>query len=368
MKRVKILWVAMMILPFAFWGCQNKQEINVGVILPLTGSAAVWGQNAKMGIELAYSEIEKELASNDIKIRLMFEDSKSDTRTAVTLMQKMVSRERVQIVIGDIASSSVLAMAPVAERNQVVLLSPGASNPDISKAGSFIFRNWQSDALEGEASANFVFNVLAQEEVGILYVNNGYGAGLMSSFTSKFQDFGGRIIANVSFEQDATNMRTQLNTLKNREIRTVYLPGYPKEMALVLKQAQELNYFPQFISTQSFDDPFILDNVGDAAEGVIYTIPEPADSTSMTVRNFSQNYFKKFNKQPGVCSNTGYDAIRIVFYAIKNGARSGNEFREFFHKIKDFDGAAGITTFDENGDVVRPFVFKTVKDSRFVNY
>ena len=192
-------------------GCSKEnQPFEIGAVLPLTGSAAVWGQNAKMGMDLAASEINAKGGVNGHPISVLYQDSQSEPSVATSALQQLISVHHVQVVIGDIASSSVLAMAPIAMKNQVVLLSPGASNPDISKAGDFIFRNWQSDALEGEVDAQYAFSKLGWKKVACLYVNNGYGAGLEKVFADKFKAAGGQIVAEESFPQGATDLHAQI--------------------------------------------------------------------------------------------------------------------------------------------------------------
>ena len=366
MKKIILILFTFIVLI----GCNKSKNgtIKVGVILPLTGSAAVWGKNAKMGIDLALSEIKKKNTLNKRKIDLIYQDSKSKAIDAVTALQKMISIDHVPIVIGDIASSSVLAMAPIAEKNKVVLLSPGASSPKISFAGDFIFRNWQSDALEGKIDAKFAFDSLKVKTVCVLYVNNGYGAGLKEYFVKTFKSMGGRVLSIESFDQGATDMSSQLNKIKLLNPDLIYMPSYPNEMITILIQAKELNLNIQFLSTQAFDDPTILKIAKDAANGVIFSIPVPPDTSMHIVKAFTQNYLKTFHKAPGVCSNTGYDALYLIAIAISKGATSGVDFKNFLYSVKNYYGAAGITTFDSKGDVIKPFTFMKVMNNKFVLY
>jgi branched-chain amino acid transport system substrate-binding protein len=347
---------------------REPKEIKIGVILPLTGSAAVWGENAKMGLEIALEEVNEAGGVMGKKVKLIFEDSQSDPAKAVSSLQKLIATDKVPVVIGDIASSSVLAMAPIAERSKVVLLSPGASNPDISKAGEYIFRNWQSDALEGEVDARFAYEHLGYRKMAILYVNNAYGSGLKTVFEQSFQRMGGKILISEAFEQGATDMRSQLRKIRAVNPDAIYMPGYPTEMAILLRQAKELGIKTPFLSVQAFDDPKILQIAKDAAEGVIFSVPKPPDPSNPVVSNFVRKYKERFNKEPGVCSDTGYDALKIIVWAMSQGAFSGSEIQKQLLKLKDFPGAAGLTTFDKNGDVIKPFIFKTVKGGRFVKF
>lgn len=350
---------------FLFACAKEKETLNIGVILPLTGSAAVWGVNAKMGIDLALSEFEME----GVSIKLFVEDSKSETKFAVSAFEKLINTDGLHVVIGDIASSSVLAMAPLAEKNKVVLLSPGASNPNISDAGDYVFRNWQSDALEGKIDAEFALNNLKMKNIAVLYVNNAYGTGLKKSFVSRLNELGVKILIEESFEQGATDVRTQLQKVKKANPDLLYIPGYPNEMAIALKQIKEIGLKTQILSTQAFDDPKIIEIVGFAANGVIFSVPNKPDSSNIIVKNFILNYKRMFNKEPGVCSDTGYDALKIIIWAMKEKrAKNGEEIKTALYSMSNFKGAAGETTFDKNGDVLRNFMFKTVTNKVIVNY
>lgn len=344
----------------------EPEAIKIGAVLPLTGSAAVWGKNAKMGIEIALDEINDNGGIKGASVEVLYQDSQSEPSKAVSALQHMISVEKVPAVIGDIASSSVLSMAPVAERNKVVLLSPGASNPDITDAGEFIFRNWQSDALEGEVDAEFGFGELEWRRVGVLSVNNAYGQGLRQVFEREFQARGGEIVVSETFEQGATDMRAQLNKIPQAKLDGVYLPGYPPEMAALLKQAKELGLDLPILSVQAFDDPKILELAGDAAEGVVFSVPKPPDPEEKIVADFIAHYKARHNQEPGVCSDTGYDALRIIAWAMRQAGTDADAVRKQLLELKDFPGAAGVTTFDEKGDVVKPFVFKRVQHGEFV--
>lgn len=376
MQKKTWLWMAPLLLVVAAImitlilsrgkGDSDSRLVTVGAVLPLTGSAAVWGQNARMGIDLAVSEINATGGVNGRPLRVLYEDSRSDTKDATSALQKLISVNNIQVVIGDIASSSVLAMAPIAERNKVVLLSPGASNPDISHAGDFIFRNWQSDALEGEVDARYAFEQLKWRRLGCLYVANAYGTGLIDVFTNYFARLGGEIVAKESFPQGATDLRAQITRLKASSIDGLFMPGYPPEMATALKQMKELNYKIPILSVQAFNDPEIIQRAGNAAEGVVFSIPTPPESKDPVVSNFHSHYMETYQKEPGVCSDTGYDALRIVASALNAGAKSGSEIRDKLASLLDFPGAAGNTTFDANGDVVRDFSFYAIRAGEVV--
>ena len=359
--------VVLLIAGYVFTqSAKNDAPFKIGAVLPLTGSAAIWGKNSQQGIDLALKEINDAGGIKGRKITVVYEDSQSEPKNATTALQKLITADRVPAVIGDIASSSVLAMAPIAESNKVVLLSPGASNPDISNAGQYIFRNWQSDALEGRLDAEYASATLKWKRAATLYINNAYGSGLAKVFTETFTRIGGQIIASESFTQGSTDIRAQITKIASAKPDGIYMPGYPPEMIIILKQMKELGVAIPILSVQAFDDPAIISSVGDAADGVIFSVPKPPDQTNPIVANFRKKYVDTYGKEPGVTSDTGYDALRIIAYAIEHGGYTGPEIRTVLSNLKDFPGAAGPTTFDAHGDVNREFEFRKIVRGRAV--
>ena len=356
------------LLTLAGCGEQKPESVTIGAVLPLTGSGAIWGQNAKKGIDLALDEINSAGGVKGTKIEVVYEDSETLPKSAVSAFRKLIDTHQIEVCIADIASSNVLAMAPIAESNKIVIISPGASSPEITGAGEYIFRNWSSDALQGVYSAKMAYNVLKFRKVAIVYVNNAYGVGLRDVFTKEFKKLGGEVLIAEAFKQEDTDFRMQLTKIKNANPDGIYLPGYPKEIPLLLKQAKELGLDKQILATEAFEDPKILEVAGDAAEGVIFSYPKPADQKEKVVSDFISNYKKRYGEEPGICSDTGYDAIRIIAWAMEHAGFTSQKIQKQLLKLKDFPGAAGATTFDENGDVLKPFIFKTVKNGKFVMY
>lgn len=335
----------------------KEQVIKIGSVLSLTGSASVWGQKSKNGVELAV----KHLAEKGIKVDVIFEDAASESKTAVSALNKLLA-QGIKYIVGDISSGNVLAMAPIAERNKVVLISPGASNPDISKAGDFIFRTWQSDALEARYDAEYAFKVLNWKDVCIVYIQNAYGEGLKEAFKKHFL---GKIVLEESFSQGQSSFRDLIIKLKKIKVDGIYLPGYPEEMGLFLKQLREQGVLTPILSTQAFDDPIVLKRAGSAAEGVIFSVPEPPDPSNPVVQRFRKDYKRFYGEEPGVTADAAYDAVMILVETIRKVGDDPEKVKNALYSI-DLNGASGRIKFDENGDLIKNFVFKIVRNGQFV--
>lgn len=168
MKRsLYLMLIFLLVVSFGILGCEKKEakEIKIGVIFPLTGDAAIWGQNDKEGADLATEEINNPGGITGKKIRLIYEDSQANPGMGVSAFKKLIEVEKVPAVIGDIASSVTLAIAPIAQEKRVVLLSPGATAPKLSEAGPYFFRIWNSDAEEGEKLQTLLITTLESKKL-----------------------------------------------------------------------------------------------------------------------------------------------------------------------------------------------------------
>ncbi len=360
---VAIILASFLIL---FLGCGKKEEgvLKIGATLPLSGDAAVWGNNTKDGIDLAVEELNAIGGIKGRTVKVIYEDTEALPAKGVNAYKKLTSIDKVEVIIDNSVSSVTLAMAPMAEKDSVVILATGATAPKISEAGEFIFRIWNSDAYEGEFSASFAINDLGLKKVAILYINNDYGIGLEKVFNSKFNEFGGEVVESQSFDQSATDMRTQLTKISASTPDVLYLVGYPKEIPIALRQIKELGINMPLIGTVAMEDPQLIQSAGNAAEGLMY--PFPVAPSGEHVNQFRNSFMNKYGKEPGITCDVGYDAVNMIAKSILlSGGDRGEEIRKGLNMIEDYPGVSGIMTFDENGDVQKPMMMKVIKNGAF---
>lgn len=372
MKKIKFL-LALSAIVFAFAGCNScnqkkgaeKEIVKIGVMLPLTGEGANWGNNAKNAIELAVDEINKK--ETKYKYVFVYEDSHTDTKIAVTSFTKLVDVDKVKYCIVDMISSNVLAISPIANEKKVIILSPGASNPKITDAGDYVFRNWPSDALQGEVDAHVASDTLKWKNIAILKINNDYGNGLADVFIKNLNP-NSKIVANESYEKGNSNFKTQLLKIKNANPDGVYILSYPEELPMIFKQAKESNLNKTFLGTETFESQQLIDAIGDLANGAIYTFPQSPDSTNEAVKNFRANYQTKFSKAWGTPGDAAYDAVYMYVNAIEQNGNDVEKVKQAFYAVKNYQGVSGAVTIDKNGDAIKTFDVKTISNKLFKQY
>lgn len=375
-STMKKLWIGIIIvvvvLAIVFVVTKTKkesEEIKIGAILPLTGGAALYGEALKNGIELAVEQINTKSGIRGRKISVIYEDDANLPNNGVSAVRKMLETEKVSVIIGGAGSSVAMAIAPIANKQRVILLSPTATAPALTQSGKYFFRIWPSDNYDGSYMAKFAFEKLGLRKVSILYVNNDYGLGIEQVFKTEFKKLGGGILNSESYDLGTTDFRTQLTKIKGNNPEAIYLPGYFKEFTIILRQIRELGIKARILSVNSFYDPKLLEIAGKAAEGAIFTYPTyDPKSKDPIIQEFVKAFQAKYGKEPDAFAVQGYDCMKIIAYAIEKGGYSADGIQKAMAQIKDFPAIGGRTTFDENGDVIKPLRILTVKNGKFVPF
>lgn len=373
-KRTQILiGLAVIVVGLAVWlALRNRQPqertIRVGVALPLTGDAAVYGKALQNGIELALSEE----SATEPNISLIYEDDQGLGAQAVSAVRKLIDVDKVPVIIGGAMSSTAEATIPVCDSAKTVLVSPTATKPSLPHKGGYFLRLWPSDNYDGKIMAETAHNKLSLQRISVLYVNVAYGVGITEVFEREFKNLGGTIVSKEGYAQGATDFRTALTKIQAANPEAVYLPGYVAEVTQILKQAKELGFKTKFLGVNSLYDPKLIEIAGSAAEGAVFTYPTfDTKSTDPLIQRFVSAYQAKYGSEPDAFAAQGYDALRVVKKALgKTNGRpvSGAEVLTALHSLGPFQGPGGQFTFDETGDVEKPLRLLSVRNGRFVPF
>ncbi|MBN1919519.1 MAG: ABC transporter substrate-binding protein [Verrucomicrobia bacterium] len=359
---IVLVTVLVVVLALLNRGKQPEPGIlKVGVVLPLTGPAADQGKDILSGIEMARDEINGSRKNDDPKVELIIEDSMASPKGGVSALEKLIQTERPPAVIGPIASSVMLAMIPVAEREKVVLLSPAASSPQISNAGRYIFRISLLAPPQARALAKFAKDELSAERAAVLYVNDDSGISYRDAFRDAFAAQGGTVVFEDSYEKTGTDFRTQLTKLKAANAEITFVPGIPQTVGLILKQARELGVDTQFLGNYGTEGESLLTLAGNAAEGFIYTSIPVSDE-------FVKSFDAKFGRHPTIGAPLGYDALQVVAHVAKAHGTSSEAIRKGLSELRDYDGATGLTTILPSGDAEKEVTLKAVSNGAFTGY
>lgn len=350
--------------------CSKKQpeakEIKIGVILSLTGTIAPYGESALQGVKLAVSEINEKGGISNQRLEIIIEDDQSEPKIAVSAVRKLVFQDKVPAVVGFIGSSLLLATAPIFEKNQTVLISPGASSPQIREAGEFIFRTRASGRIEAVTLAKYAVENLGCKNIAVLYVNNDYGLSWLDYFSSQTVFFGGHIVKKEAFDQGARDLRSQLSLVKNSNATCLLILGYLDEIAVALRQVAELGLNLKILTTVGIQDKKIFELVSNSAEGVYFCAVDYDPADNPISKAFDKAYMQMFHEPSNIFAANAYDAVNLLANTLGQVGTDGNKIKSYLLSIRDYDGAGGKLSFDEKGDVIKPVKMKQIQGEKFV--
>ena len=344
---------------------------SIGVVMPLSAGAdgAEYGENELKGMKLAVEELNGSQEYHGDRFELLVEDDAGDPATAVAATRRLLAKG-VPVVVGSLLSSNALAQAPILEEARVIHLLPGASSPRLSGAGDYVFRIWPSDDLQGRAAAEALRSA-GIDTAAVLYVNNDFGQGLLSAFTTSFEGAGGKVLASESYEanQASASFRTQLSKLVSTQPEVLYVVSYPAEAPIVLKEAWEAGFGGAIFGTEAFETadfgtlapPENLAGVGPLARRVLYATAATPDPSAPRTAAFRSAYRSKYHEDPGMTADYGYDAIMLIGPMLVEYHDDSTRIKDALYRV-DTVGATGRIAFDENGDILGSFTVKEYRD------
>jgi branched-chain amino acid transport system substrate-binding protein len=356
----------------SFGGCEKRSAldnapVHVGVILPLTGDAAVYGQAIKDGIELARSE---KAQASDPRIELTYEDDQGQPPRAVTAAQRLLQMQDVVAVIGGAMSSTAEAIVPIFNERKRVLISPTATKPSLTKEGGYFFRLWPSDDYDGKFMAEAAFTKLNIKSVGVIYINAAYGKGITDVFTAEYTKLGGKIVLSEGYEPGTTDFRALLEKVKEKNPEAVFLPGYVAEISRFLMQAKEATLSCRILGVNSLHDKKLIEIAGTAAEDAVFSYPEfDSDSAKPEINDFVATYKARYQKPPDAFAAQGYDSYRVIAEALRKApAPVVDSLRSTMLSLPTSVGPGGPVKFLPNGDVEKPLRLLMIKRGEFVEF
>src|SRR5262245_9180920 len=350
------LAVATLVLVGAGLACGSGNEkggaqggaIPIGHVASLTGDTATFGQSADRGMRMALEEINAKGGVLSRPLDLRSEDDRSITEEARTAAQKLLQRDRVVALLGEVASSRSLAAAPEAQRAHVPMISPGSTNPKVTEVGDYIFRACFIDPFQGTVMARFATENLNVKRVAILFdFKQDYSVGLADFFRKTFTELGGEIVADERYTSGDIEFRAQLTTIRAARPDAIFVPGYYTELGLIAKQARELGLNVPLRGGDGWDSEKTLEIGGKAVEGYYFSTHYAADSDSPKVQDFVKKYKEKYHETPDAMGALGYDTAGILADALtRAGSTDGAKLRDAIATTRDYDGVTGKITID----------------------
>jgi len=376
MKQLRrVLAVASLTLTFALI-CGCKQEgggaaattVRIGEFASLTGKEAAFGNASHKGTVLAIEELNAAGGVLGKKIELLTEDNRTVPGESATVVRKLISRDKVVAILGEVASGRSLEAAPICQNNKIPQVSPSSTNPKVTEMGDYIFRVCFTDPFQGRLLADFARKTLKAERVAILWdIAAPYSDGLAKFFKEPFTAGGGTVVMEKNFSSGEKDFKPQLTAIKAANPQAIFVPCYYTEAGLIAVQARQLGITVPLFGGDGWEAPELIQIGGAALEGTYYSTHYSAEDSNPKVQEFVAKFKAKFNGEvPDAMAALGYDSAVVLVDAIRRaGSTEGPKIREALAGTKDLIGVTGNTTIDFQRNATKPAVILTVKDGKF---
>jgi len=345
-------------------GGGNANEILIGHYASLTGSEATFGRSTDNGIKMAIEEINAAGGIDGKKVVLKTEDDRGVAGEAGIVVEKLITRDKVVAVLGEVASGLSLAGAPICQQYGIPMVSPSSTNPGVTKKGDMIFRVCYIDPFQGWVCAKFARENLKADKAAILYdQSRAYAVGLQEEFEKAFKSMGGTIVEKLAYNADDPDVRTQLTALRGTDAQVIFVPGYYTDVGKIALQKKELNVKQPLLGGDGWDSEKLGQIAGDAIDGCYYSNHYSHEDKSPRVQDFIAKYKAKHGAIPDGLAALGYDAARILFEAMDRANNvDGKAVVAELAKTKDFQGVTGNISIDADRNAIKPAVILEMKN------
>ncbi len=339
--------------------------VKLGLYLPMTGTAAAMGQMVWEGVQLA-RQLKPQVLGQPVELILV--DTRSDKIDAANAVSRLIEKEKVVALLGEVISSDTLAGVPIAERAGVPNITPTATNPLVTQGRRFAFRACFVDDLQGRVAARFAREHLKANRAAVLIDQaQDYCVGLANFFMEEFKHRGGQIVAISYIQTGDQDFTAQLASFKGKKPDLIYAPNYYAENALLARQLQDLGMTTPILSGDGAQVPELLSLGGQAVEGMYFTAHfHRQGATTPLARSYRKAYEDLYHKDLDAFSALGADCYFLLLHAIEQaGGLSGDKIAKALSQVENFPGVTGAVTMGPDHNPLKGVVVIQVKNGVF---
>ena len=346
------------------------KEVKVGVVLPLTGPIAAFGQTSKGGLDVAYEQNNK--LKNGDTVKLIVLDDRGDKMEASTAVKRLLDKEKVSVILGEVASGISMVMAPVAENAKTPMITHASTNPRVTKGKKYVTRACFIDPFQGAVMAKYAIDNKMMTAVVVTDAKQDYSVGLSKAFKKAYEAAGGKIVQTALINSGDKDFNAQVSTIKQSKASIIAFTGYYNEAALIAMQARKMGIETPFIGADGVGFPELVKLGGKAVEGFMYTDHfNEASASSAEAKAYVEAFHKKNHKPADSMGALAADAYGMILDAMNKCIDSGKSsddkecINTNLRSTKDYKGITGNITINAEGNAVKSAVINAVKDGKF---
>jgi branched-chain amino acid transport system substrate-binding protein len=360
---MKTLGILSSLLAMAIWTnvtAAQVQTIRLGMIAPLTGAFATYGEHIRRGIEIASDDLKEK----GINIEVSYEDGclPAQVRSALT---KLINLNLIDGLAGSYCVIGMVASKAILETNHIVSFQTSGATQEILNAGDYLFTTAGATAVEASKLAEHAYTKLGMRKVAILSLTTQWGDEFTTAFSKQFTQLGGKITGSETNAIGVNDFRSELTKLRGGTPDALVLVHVGQTLGFAIKQAREIGFTQQLLATADAEEDGVLKVAGDGAEGLQFFVAEPKVDT-LEMMQFAGKFRKRFSREIPPLARHAYDATMLTANALNECQKNRECAKELIYKIESYSGASGVFSIESTGGVRREFALKMVKNKRFV--
>jgi branched-chain amino acid transport system substrate-binding protein len=343
--------------------CTIDAAVPLGAVLSLTGAAASYGESQQRGLELAAEQLaEKEGVTYDLTI----EDDQTDPRQGITLFDEFVSQD-VSLIIGPTLSNAALQADPIAQEAGVPVLGISNTAAGVTEIGDYIFRDSLTEQAVIPQTVAAATEKFGLSKVVVMYSNDdAFTESGYEAFSSALEDEGVEVTETITFSKSDTDFRALLTQAKESDPDAVVVSALIEAAIPLVTQARELGIEVPIIGGNGFNNPRLMADAGQAAEGVVVGAAWNSASDNPENVAFLEDFEAKYDAQPDQFAAQAYAGLMLVDHAVRAGCSADREdIKKALGDIENIPTVLGEFSIDENRDAVHPAVVQVVQDGKF---
>jgi len=348
----------------------TEEPIRIGFFAPLTSAAAAAdGLSCQNSVDLAVSLLNESGGINGRMVELVSYDDGLDTTQAISIAERLTTRDNVVAVVSGSYSAPTRVAAPIFQDAGMVMVSSYAVHPDVINAGDFIFSQSFTGSVQGRAGADFMVNNLGKQRIAIIAVDLDFGTELSTSFQEHAESLGATITSINKVAISDNDLAPIITKIRTEDIDAIYMANYYAHSAEVIAQCKLQGLDVPIVASQGTDSWQFEDIAGANAEGMYMTTNMDRDSKNPGAQEFIRKYKETYNMVPDMVGASSYDAMEVLFEAIKAVGTDPAAIRDHIQNLANFETVTGtLIRYTPNGAAVKAVQVQIYKDGAFRHY
>lgn len=351
--------------------------IKIGINAPLTGDIPKVGEGTKDAAQMWLSDIQAaggiDVGGVKHPVQLVIEDNESKAESATSVNTKLITQDKVLVIVGPQASSQAVPAGQVANNLKTPMISPWSTNPGTTKDRPWVFRTPFLDSFQGQVDAQFATSEFKATKAAVLYdIGSDYPKGLADYFKTAWESEhgAGSVVAFETFSTGDKDFSAQLTKIKDSGADFLFTPQYYNEVPLIVKQAHQLGFNKPILGSDSWGSAELMNLCGSDCYGLFFSTHYAAAGATGATKTFIDRYNQQYGYIPDDVAALTWDSMNIVQQAIQNCGKLTGDLatdrqcvRDGMANIGTFKGITGTLKFDSQGDPTKCAVIVKISNT-----